>query len=213
MGAAGMVTVTLAVRPSRSRSAASSTPTVTTSRTVREAPSMLIGSVVASVSSLSRLSGPMTSTTAGSLVILPTTWPAAGAPSIAGVIGTTLAPERSNASETVGGEICATWTPKGARTWSVRRWKSRCPARAPRRSSTATISPASMRLTCPDAPRTRTSTVPGGSPTISMPSGTFWNSSGTRTLRSTTWSRETVNHSNVASTTETSLRPGFLKGW
>ena len=54
-----------------------------------------------------------------------------------------------------------------------------------RRSSTATMSPAPTRLSVPDAPRTRTSTVAGASPCSSRPAGNCCSSSGTRSPRST----------------------------
>ena len=127
-------------------------------------------------------------------------------------MGTTFRPERSNSSDTVGGDTCETSTPHGVRTWSVSRWKSRGPGLADLRSSTATTSPDSSRPSAPEAPRTRTSTVPGGSPTISSPSGMFWYSSGTCRLRSTDWSRVTVIHSNTAMTSASSFNQGLRKG-
>ena len=59
--------------------------------------------------------------------------------------------------------------PYGTVTCVGVRWNSRRPGRAVRRSITAAMSPAAMRLSAPDDPRTRTSTVSGRLPTISRP--------------------------------------------
>ena len=60
--------------------------------------------------------------------------------------GTTRVADGSSSSATVDGTTCTTSTPNGARTSSVRRWNSRDPGRAARRSRTATTSPGSRRL-------------------------------------------------------------------
>ena len=59
------------------------------------------------------------------------------------------------------------------------------------------MSPGPMRLSAPDAPRTRTSTGDGASPSISRPAGNCWSSSGTRRPRSTVSSPATTIHSST----------------
>ena len=72
----------------------------------------------------------------------PTTNPGAGSPSMAGTTGTLRRADFSSSSASVAGTTCATSTPKGARTSSVRMWKEpRARPRGAARSSTATISP------------------------------------------------------------------------
>ena len=111
-------TVTAARRGLLTRTAGSSTPTVTVSWTRSRAPSTETGSVSASVARLTALSGPMTSTLSGSTRALPATYPGAGRPSTDGSIGRVRDAEASNASATVAGVTCTISMPNGARTWS-----------------------------------------------------------------------------------------------
>ena len=71
-GAGRISTDTTAVRALLMRTPSSATPTTALDRTSDLADPTHIGSVIASVTLLSTLSGPMTSTTAGSAAILPT---------------------------------------------------------------------------------------------------------------------------------------------
>src|SRR5204862_7522415 len=137
------------------------------SATGAENPWTTTGAVIACVSFDKTLTGPSTSTVDGSAVTVPTTNPSAGSPSTVGTTGTTLLPDSSNAIETVDGFTCTTSTPKGALTSSPPRRKSRWPARARRRSRTATSSPAAMRFSAPEDTRTRPPATGGCSPTTS----------------------------------------------
>ncbi len=96
-------------------------------------------------------------------------------------------------------------TPKGTRTCSGVSGNRRRPDCAVCRSSTATTSPAPTRLSVPEAPRTRTSTVAGTSPSSSRPAGTCVSSSGTRSPRSTVSSPDTTIHSISARLSDSSF--------
>ena len=74
------------------------------------------------------------------------------------------------------------------------------------------MSPAAIRLSAPDDPRRRTSTVSGGLPTSSSPAGRFWNSTGARITRSTTRSPATTSHSMIATSVDRNFRPEIAKG-
>ena len=143
---------------------------------------------------------------------LVTSKPAAGCPSTAGSTCTIRVPVVSNSIVTVEGPTCTTSMPYGTLTWLGVRWNSRRPGRAVRRSSTVDMSPGAIRLRAPLEPRTRTSTVSGGLPTISSPAGRFWNSTGTRSTRSTTRSPDTTSHSSPAMQIDSNFRPMFRKG-
>ena len=119
----------------------------------------------------------------------------------------------SSDSEIVGGITWATSMPYGTLTSSARRWNSRDPVRAVVRSSIATTSPVSRRLSCAAEPRTRTSTDSGRSPTISRFGGRLRTASGTRRLRSTTCSPATVNQRTLARMIASTLRPRWRNGW
>src|SRR4051794_13641324 len=139
-GAGVIVTATRAVCGIRRRVAGSGAPMFTVSITGAVAPLTVTGSVIAWVSFDNTLTGPSISTVDGSAVTVPTTNPSAGWPSMLGTIGTVLLPDGSNAIETVDGFTWTTSTPNGVRTSSPPRWNRRWPARADRRSSTATSS-------------------------------------------------------------------------
>ena len=133
-------------------------------------------------------------------------------PSIDATTGTSRVTDVSNASATVDGVTCTTSTPNGACTCSGVTGNSRLPARAPCKSSTATTSPAATRLSAPEVPRTRTSTVDGASPWISRPAGNCCSSSGTRKPRSTVSSPDTVIHNRTARPTDISFSPTCRNG-
>ncbi len=174
------------------------TPTVTTSRTVASRSLTEIGSVIASLNCFSALSGPDTSTASGSDLTLTTSNPRAGAPSIVGCTRTILIPVVSNSIVRVGGDTWTVSRPYGVLTCPGVRWNSRRPVRAARRSITADTSPVVIRLSVPEDPRTRTSTVSGGLLTISSSEGRFCSSIGTRSTRSTTRSPATTSQSRLA---------------
>ena len=73
------------------------------------------------------------------------------------------------------------------------------------------MSPGRRRLSVPDAPRTRTSTVAGTSPSSSRPAGNCCSSSGTRRPRSTVSSPETTIHSSSARPSDSSFSPRLPK--
>ena len=120
IGAGRISTSTIALRGCVSRSDESATPTVTVSRTRSRLPVTVTGSVIASASRRTRLSGPRISTVAGSLVMRPTTNPGAGSPSSGGTTGTIRLADFSSSIASVPGTTCATSTPYGARTSSAR---------------------------------------------------------------------------------------------
>ncbi len=93
---------------------------VTVSTTDWVAPRMLIGSVVASVTSPTAEAGPATSTSGGSEVTLPTSNPAAGSSSMSGTTGTVRAAEPSNVNDRVAGVTWSTLIPVGTETSSGR---------------------------------------------------------------------------------------------
>ena len=124
-----------------------------------------------------------------------------------------LRPDRSNSSDTVGGDTCATSTPHGARTSSVSRWNSRGPgSRSPQvehGDDLAGLEPAER----PGRRRARARRrCRAGRRRSRGPPGMFWYSSGTRMLRSTDWSRVTVIHSRTARTSDSSFSHGLRKG-
>ena len=159
-GAGTICTVTTAERALFSRSDGSSRPRVTVCSTVVLAPATETGSVSASVARWTALSGPTTSTVAGSAVILPTTYPAAGLPSTGGH-DRHLSRRRRLERQRDGRRRHLHHLDAERRRAPARASAETAagPARALRRSSTATMSPAPTRLSAPDAPRTRTSTV------------------------------------------------------
>ncbi len=77
------------------------------------------GSVIASVTRRSRLSGPTISTVGGSAEIFPTMNPGAGSPSTDGITGTMRVADGSKRIATDEGVTCVTTTANGALTRSV----------------------------------------------------------------------------------------------
>ena len=109
--------VTTAVRWLRSRTLLSSSPMVTVSTTVCVAPRMLIGSVVASVTSATAEAGPadLHQRRIGGHACPPRS-PAAGSSSMSGTTGTVRAAEASNVNDRVAGVTCSTLMPVGTDT-------------------------------------------------------------------------------------------------
>src|SRR5207245_1923385 len=107
-GAGTIFTVTVARRAFFSRSDGSRTPSATLWTTCSRAPVTETGSVSTSVTSLTTLSGPTTSTRAGSAALAPTTNPGAGRPSTAGTTGTWRVADRSNVIAIADGVTCTT---------------------------------------------------------------------------------------------------------
>ena len=206
------VTVTRTLRVEGTRTVGSTTPTVATSVTVSVALAIDTGSVIASVSPRTADAGPAITTVGGSLVIAPMRMPSAGSPSMRGATITIFVSVGSNVIATLVGCTCTISTLNGARTSVASRWKRREPARACRRSMTASRSPALSRPRAADAPRIRTSTASGASPIGSSRGGRLVNSSGIRMVRSTVRSPATIIHRPVASSADTSSRPAF-RGW
>src|SRR6185503_8326495 len=109
-GAGTIATDTIAVRAVLSRTPSSATPTTTLDRTSDRADPTHRGSVMASVTRRRRLSGPTTSTVAGSAAIFPTMNPGAGSPSTEGITGTIREAEGLNRIATDEGVTCTTVT-------------------------------------------------------------------------------------------------------
>src|SRR5688500_12716383 len=123
-GAAAMLTATRATTGCGRRTVGSGDPTVTRSTNDAVAPCTDTGSVIASVTVSTALSGPITSTIAGAALTAPTTKPAAGSPSTIGRTGTIFLLVCSKDIEIVDGVTCTTSTPNGARMSSSVSWKS-----------------------------------------------------------------------------------------
>ena len=137
----------------------------------------------------------------------PTTKPGAGSPSIGATTGTTrraFSPARCPA--------CRERPARPRRRTASALLRSGCGTAAIRAAPAAGRPPprplqASRRLSSADDPRSRTSTLSGGSPTTSSCVGILRNSSGTRRMRSTTCSPATVSHSRLAQASATNFRP------
>ncbi len=195
------------------RTPSSATPTTTLERTSALADPTQSGSVIASLTRRSRLSGPTISTVGGSADIRPTMNPGAGSPSTEAITGTTRMAEGSKRIATDDGVTCVTTTANGALTRSVDRWKRRRPGWAALKSTVATRSPGAMRPSASAVPRTRTSTDSWGGSTISRFSGRFCNSRGMRSPRSTdARCDDTIIHRTTASAIETIFNPVCANG-
>src|SRR5262245_66346346 len=106
----------MAVFADLSRTPSSATPTITVERiSVRAVPTQS-GSVIASVTRRSRLSGPTISTIGGSAEIFPTMNPGAGSPSTDGITGTMRVADGSKRMATDEGVTWVTATANGALT-------------------------------------------------------------------------------------------------
>ncbi len=170
--------------PPSSRRSGSSSPTLTSSAAVVSAPSTDTGSVKALSISWTRLRGPATCTSAGSLVISATSNPGAGRPITRGRTGIVFRIVRSRFRVRSDGVILTTRKPWGAWIWSGASCTIRSPSCAPTRSMVARMLPASRLLMRPGEARTRTSTVFTASPVSSRSRGTFRSSTGTASPRS-----------------------------
>src|SRR5687767_765615 len=117
-GAGTISTDTTAVFALFNRTPSSATPTMTLDLTSAFADPTHSGSVIASVTRRSRLSGPTTSTVAGSAEIFPTMNPGAGSPSTDGTTVTMRVADGSKRIATAEGVTCVTTTANGALTRS-----------------------------------------------------------------------------------------------
>src|SRR5687767_8298588 len=117
-GAGAILTVTTALLAVLTRTPGSAIPTITLERTSDFADPTHTGSVMASVTRRSTLSGPITSTVGGSAEISPTINPLPGSPSTDGLTGTTRVADGSNRIATEEGVTCVTVTANGPFTRS-----------------------------------------------------------------------------------------------
>ncbi len=205
--------------PSR-RSSGSSRPTPTASETEAVAASTETGSVKALSISRTRLRGPATRTSPGSLATPAISKPVAGRPIRRGRTGICLRSVRSRLRVSSDGVILTTRKPKGTWILSEVSWTMRSPSTAPARSIVARSLPASRLLIRPGEARTRTSTAFTGSPVSSRSRGTLRSSTGTPTPRSAVCLPAITNHrpaasARLASRSDTSAWKGFTfaPGW
>ena len=165
---------------------------------MRSTPSTETGSVKALSISWTRLRGPATSTSAGSLATSATSKPGAGRPITRGRTGIVLRCVRSRLRVRSEGVILTTRKPNG--TWIMPgvSWTIRSPSSAPARSIVASTLPDSRLLMRPGEARTRTSTAFTASPVSSRSRGTLRSSTATGTPRSAVCLPAITNHSPAA---------------